>query len=1019
MKNKKSLIIGFVGGIIIIVILVLGTILLGISTRSDTEDAARKVSLLYLDELTSRREQVVNANLGSRINNLNTALDLMTNDDLSSEEKLKNYQSKMKKTYRLEKFAFVDTDGLIYTSNGILNNINDYEFDYKNLNNTDISILNLKDEGKKVIITCPVPKDKNIYNGKELLVCFMEISMDEMLNGISISNEPDKGNATFCNIYTNDGIALTDAVLGGLAAEDNLISALGKAKFDNASDYQNVLNDLKNMKKGMVSFTYENTKETLSYSPIENTNWFLTYLVRESVVTNSISVVSNNIMIRSSFMSLAAAVVLILLFLFIIIQRNKSVKIELASEAKEIESRIKQNELEEKLELQNTLLKQNELINALSSDYWGVYYIDLDSNMGTCYQAYDSANNLVNPGDNFNYMDIVTKYANTNVIKKYRDDFLNFVNPENIKSSLKNNQVISLRYMVKRNNIELYEMIKIARVGYMTDSNDANCRSVGICFTNVDKETREAIEKNEMLSDALFQAEQANKAKTVFLSNMSHEIRTPMNAIIGIDNIALADPDISIKQKEYLEKIGSSAEHLLNLINDILDMSRIESGKMILRNEEFSLPQLLEQINTMFSAQATAKNLDYKCQVKGNIDEFYYGDDLKIRQVLINILGNAIKFTEKGEVYFEVEKIGEFDNKSTLKFVIKDTGVGISEEFIPHVFDSFSQEDSSKTNKYGSTGLGLAITKNIVEMMNGNISLESKKGVGTEFVLNITLENSMKNKELVDIDTNNMKVLVIDDDDIALNHAKLVLEKINLKCDIAKSGYDAINIIKDKYSINENYDLILVDWKMPEMDGIETTKELRKIVGKDTTIVILTSYKWDDIIDEALKNGIDGFLSKPLFASNVIEEYKVASNKRISNKQIIDNKNLEGKRILLAEDVEINAEIIKSILEMKGIVVDIAFDGLDAVEKYKNHDENYYDAILMDMMMPRMDGLEATKKIRKMKRMDSKSIPIIALTANAFDEDVQRSLQAGLNAHLSKPVKPEVLYDILKKLFKS
>jgi len=277
----------------------------------------------------------------------------------------------------------------------------------------------------------------------------------------------------------------------------------------------------------------------------------------------------------------------------------------------------------------------------------------------------------------------------------------------------------------------------------------------------------------------------------------------------------------------------------------------------------------------------------------------------------------------------------------------------------------------------------------------------------------------MKNKELVDIDTNNMKVLVIDDDDIALNHAKLVLEKINLKCDIAKSGYDAINIIKDKYSINENYDLILVDWKMPEMDGIETTKELRKIVGKDTTIVILTSYKWDDIIDEALKNGIDGFLSKPLFASNVIEEYKAASNKRISNKQIIDNKNLEGKRILLAEDVEINAEIIKSILEMKGIVVEIAFDGLDAVEKYKNHDEKYYDAILMDMMMPRMDGLEATKKIRKMKRMDSKSIPIIALTANAFDEDVQRSLQAGLNAHLSKPVKPEVLYDILKKLFKS
>lgn len=1015
MKNKKSIIIGFIGGIIIIFILVLGTILLGINTRLDTERAARKVSLLYLDELTSRREQVVSANLNSRIDNLKAALDLMSNDDLSSEEKLKNYQSKMKKTYRLEKFAFVDTDGLIYTSNGILYNIDDYEFDYKNLDKTDISILNLEDKEKKVIITSPVPKDKNIYNGKELLVCFMEISMDEMLNGISISKEPDSDNATFCNIYTNEGIALTDAVLGGLAAEDNLLLALENAKFDNAIDHQNVLNDLKNMKKGIVSFTYGNTKETLSYSPIENTNWFLTYLVRESVVTNSISVVSNNIMLRSSFMSLAAAVVLILLFMFIIIQRNKSVKIELASEAKEIESRIKQTELEEKLELQNTLLKQNELINALSSDYWGVYYIDLDSNLGTCYQAYDSVTNLVNTGDIFDYTDIVTKYANENIIKKYRDDFLNFVSPENIKSSLKNNQVISLRYMIKRDNKESYEMIKIARVGNIIDSNNDECHSVGICFTNVDKETREAIEKNEILSDALVQAEQANKAKTIFLSNMSHEIRTPMNTIIGIDNIALADPNISIKQKEYLEKIGSSAEHLLSLINDILDMSRIESGRMVIKNDEFSLPDLLEKINTMFSAQASNKNLDYKCQVKGNIDEFYYGDDLKVRQILINILGNAIKFTEKGEVYFEVEKIGEFDNKSTLKFVIRDTGIGMSEEFIPHVFDSFSQEDSSKTNKFGSTGLGLAITKNIVEMMNGNISLESKKGVGTEFVVTITFENSKKNKEIVDIDTNNMNVLVIDDDDIALDHAKIVLEKVNMKCDIAKSGYEAINIIKNKYSNNENYNLILVDWKMPEMDGIETTKELRKMIGKETPIVILTSYKWDDIIEEALNNGIDGFLSKPLFASNVIEEFKLAVNKRASNNKVIKNKDLEGKRILLAEDVEINAEIIKTILEMKGIIVDIASNGLEAIEKFKKHKERYYDAILMDMMMPEMDGLEATKRIRKMRRIDSKSIPIIALTANAFDEDVQRSLQAGLNAHLSKPVKPDVLYDVLKK----
>ena len=536
---------------------------------------------------------------------------------------------------------------------------------------------------------------------------------------------------------------------------------------------------------------------------------------------------------------------------------------------------------------------------------------------------------------------------------------------------------------------------------------------------------RERLQKKELsdsrqaLSEALAAAENANKAKTAFLSNMSHEIRTPMNAIIGLNNIAMNEPGVSSTVVEYLEKIGSSAQHLLGIINDILDMSRIESGRMTIMKEEFSFARSLEQVNTIISGQCKDKNLTFDCTIKGNVDDYYIGDAMKLKQVLINILGNAVKFTpEGGEVSFTIEEGAKYDNKTVLKFTISDNGIGMSEEYLPHLFDAFSQEDSSATSIYGSTGLGMPITKSIVELMNGTIEVESEKGKGTTFTVTVTLGQSDRvsvETEEGDINPGELSVLAIDDDRIALEHAEIVLGQIGINCDTAESGWEGIDKVRIRHARREDYDLILIDLRMPEMDGVETTRRIRKIVGSETPIIIITSFNWDDIADEARAAGVDTFVPKPLFAGNVIDEFREAFRRKNAE---LDSRtdDLSGKRVLLAEDVAINAEIIMMVLSMKEIKTELAENGRIAVERFTEHDAWYYDAILMDMRMPEMDGLEATRIIRSLDREDAKKIPIIALTANAFDEDVERSMQAGLNAHLSKPVEPEILLETLKTL---
>ena len=485
---------------------------------------------------------------------------------------------------------------------------------------------------------------------------------------------------------------------------------------------------------------------------------------------------------------------------------------------------------------------------------------------------------------------------------------------------------------------------------------------------------REQTVRNEQLRAALAEAQQANVAKTAFLSSMSHEIRTPMNAIIGLDNIALKDPDLPERTREHLEKIGSSARHLLGLINDILDMSRIESGRMVLKNEEFSFSGMLEQINTMIGGQCQDRGLNYECRLLNAVSDYYIGDDMKLKQVLINILGNAVKFTPApGRVSFIIEQTARYEDQSTLRFVIRDTGIGMDKEYLPKIFEAFTQEDATATNRYGGSGLGMAITKNIVEMMNGSITVDSEKGVGSAFTVNVTLRNSDRS----DMETQNLRpqelrVLVIDDDALACAHAKLVLEEVGVTADTASGGAEGLELVRLAHARREPYNLILVDLRMPGMDGVEVTRHIREIVGHESAIVILTAFSWADVEDEAILAGVDRFMTKPLFAANVLSEFKMAfERKRLRDSGDAEKTDLTGRRVLLAEDMMINAEIMIEILQMMEMQVDHAENGQEAVDFFSKQPAGYYDAILMDMRMPVMDGLSATRAIRALDRPDA------------------------------------------------
>ena len=544
-----------------------------------------------------------------------------------------------------------------------------------------------------------------------------------------------------------------------------------------------------------------------------------------------------------------------------------------------------------------------------------------------------------------------------------------------------------------------------------------------VCMTRADVTdvVRQEQKQKEELAAALVAAEQANAAKSDFLSRMSHEIRTPMNAIIGMSTIAAQSIGDDEQVADCISKIGISSRFLLSLINDILDMSRIESGKMLLKSERIPTEDFLGGINSICYSQAAVKGVEYECIVDPVLSDYYMGDAMKLQQVLINILSNAIKFTDEGgKVTFSAMERRKIKSDAILRFVVNDTGVGMNEEFLPHIFEPFSQESTGTTALYGGTGLGLAISKNIVDMMDGKISVRSIKGIGTEFTVDVKLGISEEEKlrhhqKKQNYNFSHLKTLVVDDDVAVCESAVVTLKEMGVTAEWVDSGRKAVERVSMLWAQGRYYDLILIDWKMPEMDGLETARRIRSIVGPEVTIIIMTAYDWVSIEHEAKLAGVNLLMSKPMFKSALVSAFTKALGEKEEEARRPDTEGYDftGRRVLLAEDNAINTEVAVMLLESKGFVVDTAENGLRALELFSKSPTGYYDAILMDIRMPLMDGLTAAANIRHLSNQDASAIPIIAMTANAFDEDIEKSRAAGMDAHLAKPIDPGRMYQTL------
>lgn len=536
--------------------------------------------------------------------------------------------------------------------------------------------------------------------------------------------------------------------------------------------------------------------------------------------------------------------------------------------------------------------------------------------------------------------------------------------------------------------------------------------------TDITETRLNEIAARKALTDAYHAADRANRAKTEFLSNMSHDIRTPMNAIVGMTAIAGANINHPDRVVECLGKITSASRHLLGLINEVLDMARIESGKVTLAEEEFNFSELVENLVTLVKPSLEAHHHKFEVHINKITHEDVCGDSLRIQQVFVNLMSNAIKYTpDGGKIVFSIdEKPNRNSQLGCYEFTVEDNGIGMSPEFQKIMFEPFTRADDHRTTKVQGTGLGMAVTKNIVDMMNGTIHVKSAPNHGTKISVTILLKLQDKNSDRIR-ELQNLPVLVVDDDRTCCESTVTMLKEIGIAGEFVLNGQQAIEQTLARHDQRDDYFAILMDWKMPGMDGIETTRRIRERIGKDVTIIVLTAYDYHEIEEEARSAGVNAFIEKPLFRSRltaVLKEIVTGKSQKTSLNNLEDfaKLNYSDKRILLVEDNELNREIAVEILKMTGVQIDTAENGKEACDKVENMPENYYDLIFMDVQMPIMNGYEATAAIRAMEGPRSQ-IPIVAMTANAFAEDVQMAKNTGMNEHVAKPLDFEKLKRVL------
>ncbi len=677
-------------------------------------------------------------------------------------------------------------------------------------------------------------------------------------------------------------------------------------------------------------------------------------------------------------------------------------------------------EMQIRLEQAHNIEAQSEIIEGIGSDYYLVLLVNPRTDSVTTYRAVDAEGKAVAAHfQKFGYCwsKGIQSYAEENVSDASRDEFLEKLSLKHMGTDGENYSFIYER--CSQDGIVYLQ----ARVSFVWENTD---HYVAVVSTrNVDMLIKKERQQEIALQEAFNAAEAANKAKSDFLSNMSHDIRTPMNGIIGMTAIAAANIHDPERVQDCLTKITHASKHMLNLINEVLDMSKIESGKVDLIEEEFNLSDLIDNLLSMTASQIEEHHHELSVSLSNVEHEEVIGDSLRIQKVFVNLIGNAVKFTpDGGKIRIEISEKPSNQNKfGCYEFIFEDNGIGMEEEFLEHIFEPFVRSTDTRVNKIQGTGLGMPISRNIVRMMGGDIKVESKPGKGSKFTVTIYLKLQEKeaslNEKLIDLN-----VLVVDNDELSLDSCCGILNDMGMKAEGVSSGEEAVERVAERHNRKRDYFACIIDWKMPGMNGIETTRAIRKEVGNDVPIIIISAYDWSDIEFEARAAGANAFISKPLFRSRLAHAFNVLieNEEEAEGETLItdpykcfESLNLTNKRALLVEDNDLNAEVALDILTATGLSVDRASDGDEAVDLVFNSEDGYYDIVLMDIRMPRMNGYDATRAIRASSRQYCKQIPIIAMTANAFAEDVLAAKTAGMNEHLSKPIDLKELAKALQK----
>ncbi len=984
--SKRKLISIIIMCVCVIAIVALIVVYTVYTSKQIFDESANHFTELY-KQVNKTYSSVVNKNWGF-LHSCLPYIEERSEGDSRDVQEIVEFLNAQKENWKFTSFYMIDEDGYAVTDSGVKRSFGvDSSYIAALLNDEDIIVEGERrdfDENGQLgdpmyqvtLFAVPInyraiSADGNGYvNYIGLAITYNVDAMSEVLKVGAFSGH---GN---CRIITSDGRVLM--------ADNNkqdtqyLKHLLEYASFTRSSKEQ-VEQDFKNKVQGVATFKYDNNEYYIVYMPVEFNDWMMVGIVSADVLNKSMN---EYISVTTAIMA-GVAIVLVAAIIGIVVVFNIA--------------KNKENELK--------LKSRDELFNLLTKDTNDVFIL-------------------------FSPVDFTSAYVSRNIERVLGID------PESIHKDIRNLLTASTQTDTELNLDDLNSVsVNEARetdiefrnsqtgdtLWFKLSLHRASLNGIDNFIMMLSDRTKEQA-MNANLEQALHIAKSANAAKSNFLANMSHDIRTPMNAILGFTTLLSRNAENPETVREYVGKISTSGQHLLSIINDILDMSKIESGKTSLNIEEFSLPELLETLYAIILPQSSAKKQHFDIHTKGNLPAMVLGDRLRLNQILLNLLVNAVKYTPNGgNIELLIEEIDRKLHKHVhVRFVVKDNGFGMSEEFVDCIFAPFAREVTEATKDIQGTGLGMAITKNLVDLMGGTIHIDSKLGEGSAFTVELELAIADETSEEDVWSSYNIKrILIVDDDeDICLNVIES-MKDIGVDTAYALDGYTAVDMLSQA---DEKYDLVLLDWKMPALSGLDTAKLMREKFGEDINIIVLTAYDIGDIESDANGAGITAFVQKPFFMSNFRRAVEKLYNKdyidgsEAASDESSDSVSLHGLKVLAAEDNEINAEILSELLDVEGATCHIECNGQEIVKHFENSEVGDYDIIFMDVQMPIMNGYEATRAIRACNHPLAKTIPIIAMTANAFDDDVKMALDSGMNAHVAKPVDMNKLKATIKQL---